>query len=130
MLSSRLRGPLGLTCWLLLATGLWAGPAATRPDDVTVLATRIDQLIRAGYAARQATPAPPADDAELVRRVYLDLAGRIPRVAEVRDFLKDHSPDKRRALVDRLLAGPQYINRFAGVWRDLLVPPGDSKRAY
>ena len=43
-----------------------------------------------------------ADDAEFVRRVYLDLTGVIPRVSEVREFLHDTSPNKRAQLVDRL----------------------------
>src|SRR6516225_9553434 len=68
--------------WLALASSVgWAGPPPQAPpsDDVAVLAARIDQLIEAGYAENQIQPAPLADDSEFIRRVYLDLAGRIPR---------------------------------------------------
>ena len=49
----------------------------------------------------RAVAAPLADDDEFLRRVYLDLAGRIPRVSEVRAFLDDKRPDKRRRLVEQ-----------------------------
>ncbi len=53
--------------------------------------------------ARTCKPAPRADDAEFFRRVHLDLAGRIPSITEIRDFLDDDRPDKRRLWVDRIL---------------------------
>src|SRR5262245_15081042 len=51
-------------------------------------------------------PAPAADDAEFLRRPSLDLAGAVPPVSEVRAFLADTRPDKRRRLIDRLLDSP------------------------
>src|SRR5262249_25804796 len=68
-------------------------------------------------------------DAEFFRRVHLDLAGRIPSVTEVRDFLEDDRPDKRRLWVDRILqADPDdssyrdtYVSHFANVWRAWLL---------
>src|SRR6267378_3619777 len=50
--------------------------------DALALAAKIDQLIAARWAANKVQPASPADDAQFLRRVYLDLAGRIPSVAE------------------------------------------------
>src|SRR5262249_28627339 len=67
-------------------------------------------------------PAPVADDAEFLRRIYLDLAGRIPRVSEVHAFLEDKSRDKRQQLVARLLKSPHYINHFTNVWRAQMLP--------
>ncbi len=64
----------------------------------------------------------PSDDAEFLRRVYLDLAGRIPSVAEARMFLDDKRPNKRARLVDELLASPRYAAHFTNVWRALLLP--------
>ena len=63
-----------------------------------------------------------ADDAEFLRRVYLDLAGRVPSVAEARKFLDDRRPDKRARLVEQLLGGSRYIAHFTNVWRALLLP--------
>jgi hypothetical protein len=98
-----------------------ATPAYTTMD-IQVLASRIDQLLSTRMAAAKVVPAPPADDAEFMRRVYLDLAGRIPSVAEARRFLDDKTADKRERLVERLLSGPAYVNHFANVWKGLLLP--------
>jgi hypothetical protein len=118
----------GVLCLLLSPAVRAAGPPGGRADEVGALARRIDRLLAAGHAARKVTPAPRASDAAFVRRAYLDLAGRIPRVAEVRTFLADRRPDKRRRLVDRLLAGPHYINHFSHVWRTLLLPLNNNQQ--
>jgi hypothetical protein len=118
----------------LMAAGLGVlsmvlAPAARGADrEVEVLAARIDQRIAAGWGA-DVKPASPADDAEFFRRVHLDLAGRIPSVTEVRDFLEDDRPGKRRQWVDRILrAAPDddsyrdaYATHFANIWRAALL---------
>jgi hypothetical protein len=96
--------------------------------EIPVLAHRIDQCIAAAWD-KDVKPAPAADDAEFFRRVHLDLAGRIPSITEIRDFLDDDRPDKRRLWVDRILqADPEdlsyrdaYVNHFANVWRAWLL---------
>jgi hypothetical protein len=90
--------------------------------DVLALAAKIDEQIARHWAETKVPPAPPADDAEYLRRVYLDLAGRIPSVYEARLFLDDKRPDKRLRLVDRLLDGPRYVAHFTSVWRSLMLP--------
>jgi uncharacterized protein DUF1549 len=69
---------------------------------------RIAQLERENRMLRQAIQEmkdkmKPADDAEFVRRLYLDLAGRLPTTAEVQAFLKDKTPEKRQRLIEELL---------------------------
>ncbi|HTU90460.1 MAG TPA: DUF1549 and DUF1553 domain-containing protein [Gemmataceae bacterium] len=96
---------------------------AAAPDkDAAALAASIDRRLAAAWEANQIQPAPPADDAEFLRRAYLDLAGRIPAVAEVRAFFDDKRPDKRQRLVEQLLEGPRYVTHFTNVWRSLLLP--------
>ena len=56
-----------------------------------------------------------ATDADFVRRVYLDLAGRSPSAEETRSFLDSNNPDKRRAAIDRLLASQEFNEFFASV---------------
>jgi hypothetical protein len=94
--------------------------------DPRALAAKIDERTAAHWAAAKVSPAPPADDAEFLRRVSLDLTGRIPSVAETRAFLKDPAPDKRQRLVERLLAGPRYVTHFTNVWRALLLPEANA----
>jgi hypothetical protein len=90
--------------------------------DPVQLAARIDAGLAAGWRAEQVAPAPPADDAEFLRRASLDIIGKIPAVSEVRAFLADRSPDKRRRLVEQLLARGGYANHLANMWRELLLP--------
>jgi hypothetical protein len=111
---------------LMLAGILVAGSGIARgaaPDkDEAKLAATIDRHLAAGWEANKVQPAPPATDAEFVRRLYLDLAGRILSVAEIRAFLDDKRPDKRQHLVEQLLEGPRYVAHFTNVWRSLLLP--------
>jgi hypothetical protein len=116
-----------IICGLVLLVSAVPTLKAVPPaGDAQALAVRIDQLVAAGWAKARAEPAPLAEDAEFLRRVYLDLIGRIPTVREARDFLADTAPDKRARLVDRLLDSHGYVNHFLNVWRDLLVPEVNS----
>jgi hypothetical protein len=120
------------TCsWAVLAAALVApaAPAAGKDDryaGADELARRIDRHLEEARDRAKVVPANAADDSEWLRRVYLDLAGRIPSVAEVRTFLADRRPDRRQKLVERLLAGGRYPTHFATVWRTLLVPEAGS----
>jgi hypothetical protein len=101
-------------------------PGKTPPARTAVeVAARIDQLLAARWEAGKVQLAAPADDALFLRRVYLDVVGRIPSVAEARAFLADQRPDKRQRLVDRLLESPAYAVHSANVWRALLLPDTD-----
>src|SRR5689334_18460480 len=101
--------------WIALALLLLAGrtPAGEHTSGT------IDRLISAAWARDKVQPAPPADDPEFVRRVYLDLVGRIPSGDEVEHFCADPAPDKRPRLIDDLLAGGE----FPGHWRENLNVP-------
>ncbi|MEZ6116771.1 MAG: DUF1549 domain-containing protein [Pirellulaceae bacterium] len=55
------------------------------------------------------------DDTEFVRRIYLDLIGRIPTAEELALFLQDDAADKRRQLIDRLVESPEFHSHFANV---------------
>jgi hypothetical protein len=112
---------LGLACLVLMPSLLTAEPpkVLSAPE----LAARIDQLIAARWQERGVQPAEASSDAEFLRRVYLDLVGRIPEVMEVRVFLADKSADKRAKLIEKLLTtGVNHTNHFINVWRDLMLP--------
>jgi len=80
----------------------------------------VDAEIFGAMKAAGFEPARPASDAEFLRRVSLDLTGRIPDPAAVTAFLADFSPDKRSRLVDQLLASDAFVSRWAQFFDDLL----------
>jgi hypothetical protein len=87
----------------------------------------VDQHIHAAWQQQGIEPAGPASDAEFLRRIYLDLVGTIPTYDDAVAFLDDPSPDKRSALIDRLLEDPGYAQHQADVWDMVLFgrhPPG------
>src|SRR5262245_16141754 len=73
-----------------------APPPTLKADPADLIAALIDRHLAADWAARGIKPASPAEDAEFVRRLYLDLIGRAPKASESRDFIDDTSPDKRK----------------------------------
>lgn len=89
-------------------------PALMQPADV-------DRLVAATWASAGVAPAPRSDDPEFLRRVTLDVAGRIPTLDEVEAFLADPRPDKRVALVERLLNSAEHAEAWGDVYLDLFV---------
>jgi hypothetical protein len=89
------------------------GPLRAAGPAPAPLHQRIDRLVAAGHKDRTRRAAPPASDAEFLRRVYLDLTGTIPTSAEARAFLADKTADKREKLIDHLLASPEFARRLA-----------------
>jgi hypothetical protein len=83
------------------------------------LHTAIDRLIDA--KAGDTPKAPAADDAEFLRRVMLDLAGRIPTSAETTRFLDDKASNNRDVLIDSLLAGEDYPRRMQELFHAMLM---------
>jgi hypothetical protein len=88
---------------------------ATPPEK-----TFIDTLVFAKQRQLGIPPSPLCDDATFIRRVSIDVAGRLPSVAEVEQFLADTDPAKRDRLVDRLVESPGYADYFANKWATVL----------
>jgi hypothetical protein len=111
------------TLLAVAAAALGGRPDTVRTDsDADTLAAAIDHRIADKLRAAGVAPAPPADDASFFRRINLSLAGRIPVPSEVRAFLADTDPAKRRKAVDRLLISAAYANHLTTVWRGWLLP--------
>jgi uncharacterized protein DUF1549/uncharacterized protein DUF1553 len=82
-----------------------------------------------GKMARDGVPhAATASDYEFLRRVSLDLTGRIPSPDEVRAFVADGDPAKRERLIDRLLASDAYVDKWAYYFMDLFRANGKMGR--
>jgi hypothetical protein len=86
----------------------------------------IDDLVLGKLQALNIPPSPLADDATFIRRVYLDTTGTIPTSEQVKQFLADMRPSdvKRVAVIDELLARPEYVDYWAYKWSDLLLANG------
>lgn len=81
---------------------------------------KIDEMVFAKLKELKIEPANLCADGVFLRRAYLDVIGTLPAVAEAREFLKDTNPQKRKALVDKLLARPEYADYWAMKWSDIL----------
>ena len=92
----------------LIAALVVAMPLASVAADPP-LHERIDALVEAKAGGPLA---PQSSDTEFLRRIFLDLAGRIPSVEETRAFLADSAADKRQQAIDRLLASEDHVRRM------------------
>jgi mono/diheme cytochrome c family protein len=81
--------------------------------------TDLDRLILARLEKEGLAPVGPADRRTLLRRATLDLTGLPPTAEEVEAFENDKSPDAFARVVDRLLASPQYGERWGRLWLDV-----------
>ena len=96
--------------------------------DVTQLqavAARIDQLIEQDLSKHAEEPRPLANEFVWLRRVYLDLVGRIPTSEETKRFIAAKGADKRGRLIDELLASNGHVSHMFNYWCDLLRAKDD-----
>lgn len=103
-----------------------AGPPARSTRSFRSVTEGIDHHLAAGWKEARLKPAPAVDDRTWCRRVYLDLAGRIPTMAELEAFAGARSRGKRAALVDQLLQSEDYAVRMRELWDTFLM--GRTKR--
>ena len=92
-----------------------------RASAQTDLSKEIDRLVHEQLDKSKIPPSPRTDDAEFLRRVYLDVTGRIPTYEQTTNFLASKDADKRSKLIDELLSRPEYGLQFATLWRDRIV---------
>lgn len=109
-----------------IATSQIAIPLAGRvPDELYAGLPRqnlIDEQVWAKLQSLGITPSAPCDDPKFLRRVHLDIIGRLPTPDEVRVFLADADNHKRERIVEVLLQRPEYADHWASKWADLLRP--------
>ncbi len=107
-------------------TGKGSSKDSKAPQKFASLTQAIDTFIADGWKENKLKPAASVDDRTWGRRVYLDLAGRIPTQAELDEFLGSRSKMKRSAVVDRLLQSEDYVVRMRELWDVILM--GRTKR--
>ena len=95
-------------------------PSFLPVSSETVIA-RIGEELQSRWNALGLQPSARADDSEWLRRVYLDIVGRVPTVDEAQAFLADKHEQKRGTLVDELLNDTGYARNFTTKWTNLLI---------
>lgn len=115
---------VGLLCGSVSAQTPPPQPGQQGSSDEDVIAY-INAAVRQGWQDFEYTPSEPATDGEWIRRVFLDVIGRIPTAEETNKFLVDKAKDKRAKLVDSLLYSDEYIEEYArnwtNVWTNILI---------
>jgi len=96
-------------------------PRAAAKPAVSFGTDGIDAALRQAWQAASLAPAPRADDSTFLRRAYVDIAGTIPPHEVVTAFLASTDPDKRKKLVESLLASPDYSEHWMNYWDDVLM---------
>jgi hypothetical protein len=95
----------------------------------------VDAAVHAQLKQLRLIPSPLADDATFLRRASLDVAGVLPTPESVRSFLSDTSPQKRDALIEKLLASQEFTDNWTYRWADIFLISGaqlrpDAVKAY
>lgn len=109
-------------CLATLAPLCLAGErAVVEPLGPDAMAAVIDREIDARLAAEKVASSGRSDDAEFLRRIYLDVTGLLPHPEIVRGFLAAKNSDKRTRLIDGLIDDAAYARRLADLWDDILV---------
>ena len=116
---------VGLRMNSLLPLSLVAALSAFALTTVTAADTsspskQIDALVLKGLAKQKLTANKPANDETFLRRVYLDVTGRIPTPDEALSFYQSKDANKRAKLIDKLLASDGYVQHFFNYWADVL----------
>ncbi len=103
-----------------------AVPLGAPVDSLPPEKNFIDRHVFANLQRLGIPPSALCDDSTFLRRVNLDLAGRLPTVEETQAFLSSREPDKRDRLIETLLASPEYADWFANKWTALLKNKRDA----
>jgi uncharacterized protein DUF1549/uncharacterized protein DUF1553 len=117
---SRLRlGELTAEVAGMVATPLPNPRAATTTSPAYYAPHTIDAYIFGALRDKQIVPAPKTTDWEFVRRVYLDLTGRIPTPQQTITFVADSTLNKRWVLIQELLQSPEWVDKWTMFYGDL-----------
>lgn len=128
-----------LAAWALAALTTQAmawpekSPESTKPStavtaSATALAKSVDSAVAAKCKESGIALSPRATDAEFLRRVHLDLVGKIPTIEKARAFLDSNDAEKRAKLIDELLASPDFGRHMADIWQTLLLSKNSTAR--
>ncbi|MCU1336906.1 MAG: hypothetical protein JWO19_2487 [Bryobacterales bacterium] len=104
-----------MTAFATSTAAMPSAPGGSRTDTLQHGPNNIDKYLFQAMTDAHVAPAPPTTDFEFVRRVTLDLTGRIPTPDAVTSFVNDASFDKRAKLIDSLIASPEWVDKWT-IW--------------
>lgn len=107
-----------LFCLLAAASIYAVGDCTAKPESNA--SVRIDQLVVKNLRENELKPNPMTSDETFVRRIYLDLIGRIPTRREALAFVESTEPKKRATLIDQLIGSDGYVSSQYNYWADIL----------
>lgn len=107
---------------LLSAAALWCGGAESiyHTGKPVAIRSSVDRVLESAWRRAGLSDVMEASDCVKVRRLYLDLAGRLPKPGEARHYIFSHDIDKYEALVDSLLEGPGFVASWSMRFGDML----------
>ena len=95
-------------------------PLGAPVEELPPVKNFIDELVFANLKEIGVPPSPVCDDETFLRRISLDIGGRLPTIEETEAFLANHDPKKRDQAIEALLGSPDYADYFANKWTALL----------
>ncbi len=116
-----------LSIALVLIAMVWFVPVLARSEGVVFSVSpsdpteQINEHLCRAWDKLSVSPAEPCSDRTFVRRLFLDLAGRVPTTVEIETFLSDSSDSRRERLIDQLLSSEDYVQHFADLFDALLM---------
>ena len=108
------------TLFYILLINLWSFPLLKGNEDLSIYTKRIDSLLSAYHKNNKVALNPRIDDSVFVRRVYLNIVGRIPTASETTEFIDSKEKNKRSKLIDKLISSEGYISHQYNWWADIL----------
>ncbi|MGH2574313.1 MAG: DUF1549 and DUF1553 domain-containing protein [Ignavibacteria bacterium] len=97
-------------------------------NESSITSKDIDKLIEKKWNESKLKPSEKTTDEEFIRRIYVDLTGRIPNAEEVNSFLEDKSSKKREDKINELLDSKEFGQNMADIWISLLFTQDNRKK--
>ena len=96
------------------------------PATSAAMTSRVDQLVDELWAKNDVEAVGPTNDEAFLRRVYLDVIGRVPTISEYDQFFELDADSRRSTLIDNLLDSREHALHMGGIWKRVLVPDDET----
>ena len=108
------------TIYYTLLINFYLLPFIEAKEDLLIHTKKVDSLISAYHTKSKVDLNPKVDDSVFIRRLYLNIVGRIPTAAETTDFINSREEDKKSKLINKLINSEGYVSHQFNWWADIL----------